>query len=131
MKYIDLDSLGHFLENIKNKLVTINNQSLWGGGNINVGVKPLQSFSSTTLSMTPNIYYKASSSLSSLTVSLNTPTDTSIVNEYLLEFTVNSGATLNFPSSIKWANGEVPTFETGKTYQISIVNNLAVCAVFS
>jgi hypothetical protein len=35
------------------------------------------------------------------------------------------------PSSIKWVNGEKPTFDINSTYQISIVNNLGVCIKFA
>ena len=81
--------------------------------------------------MDPNTYYISSSPLSSLTITLNEPIDNTIINEYLIEFTVNSGATINFPSNLKWANGEIPVFENGNTYQVSIVNNLAIFASFS
>lgn len=113
----------------KNEIIDIINNAL---GNISTNSsKKIVNFSSTALSMDPNTYYISSTPLSSLTITLNEPTDNTIINEYLLEFTVNSGATINFPSSLKWANGEIPTFENGNTYQISIVNNLAIFASFS
>ena len=54
-----------------------------------------------------------------------------IINEYFIEFTTSSsGTTISLPSTIKWANGETPTFEANTTYQISIVNNLGVVITF-
>lgn len=50
-----------------------------------------------------------------------------IVNEYMFEFTVTSDSfTLTLPSSVKWT--EEPDFQSGYTYQVSIVNNLALSA---
>ena len=49
------------------------------------------------------------------------------VNEYMLEFTVDSDDfTLTLPEGVRWM--DEPTWENGYTYQVSIVDNLAVCA---
>lgn len=49
------------------------------------------------------------------------------VNEYMLEFTVNGDDfTLALPDGVRWT--EEPTWENGYTYQVSIVDNLAVFA---
>lgn len=49
------------------------------------------------------------------------------VNEYMLEFTVSGDDfTLTLPEGVRWV--EEPTWENGHTYQVSIVNNLAVFA---
>lgn len=49
------------------------------------------------------------------------------VNEYMLEFTVSGDDfTLTLPEGVRWV--EEPTWENGYTYQVSIVNNLAVFA---
>ena len=57
--------------------------------------------------------------------------NSNIINEYFVEFTTSSsGTTISLPSTIKWANGETPTFEANTTYQISIVNNLGVVITF-
>lgn len=93
---------------------------------------PVVSISTTSQSIEPNKYYKWSSARSSLTITLATPKDTSILNNYMFEFpTSTSGCTLSVPSGIKWAHGEVPVFEPSVTYQISIINNLAVVTKFA
>ena len=49
------------------------------------------------------------------------------VNEYMLEFIVSGDDfTLTLPEGVRWV--EEPTWENGYTYQVSIVNNLAVFA---
>lgn len=49
------------------------------------------------------------------------------VNEYMLEFTVSGDDfTLALPEGVRWT--EEPTWENGYTYQVSIVDNLAVFA---
>lgn len=130
MTYITLDNLKEFLSNIISKFGKINGQSIYGEGDLIVGVKPIVEFSSSNITMDPNKYYKTTNTLSSITISLNAPSDTSIANEYLIEFPGSNSMAVSFPSSIKWLNGESPIFESGYTYQISIVNNCAICAAF-
>lgn len=49
------------------------------------------------------------------------------VNEYMLEFIVSGDDfTLTLPEGVRWV--EEPTWKNGYTYQVSIVNNLAVFA---
>ena len=52
------------------------------------------------------------------------------VNEYMIEFTCPSSAAtvLTLPSTVRWANDDELDPEAGYTYQISIVDNLAVYA---
>ena len=111
---------------------TVNGTSLVGSGDVKVGYKTLQTSTSSSMQLTPNIYHRnTNTSLSTLTISLGAISDDTIVNEYFVEFTTRSaGTTVNLPSGIKWANGETPTFEASTTYQISIINNLGVVAKF-
>lgn len=84
----------------------------------------------SSLSIQPNILYIWSNP-SSLTITLATPSNTNIVNEYMIQFSCTSTMTsLTLPSSIIWFNGESPIIELGKTYQISIINNLGVWGAF-
>lgn len=110
---------------------TVNGTSILGGGNIST-YRPLQTSTSTSMTLTPNVYHRnTNTSLSTLTISLGAISDDTILNEYFVEFTTrSSGTTVKLPSGIKWANGETPTFEASTTYQISIINNLGVVAKF-
>lgn len=110
---------------------TINGTSILGSGDIKTN-KPLQTSTSTSMTLTPNVYHRnTSTSLSSLTITLGAVSDNTILNEYFVEFTTHSsGTTITLPSNIKWVNGTAPTFEASATYQISIVNNLGVVTKF-
>lgn len=95
--------------------------------------KQLSISTSSSMTLYPNIYYiNKNTSLSTLTITLfGGGVSSSIMNEYFVEFTTSSaGTTVSFPSNIKWANGEAPTFEASTTYQISIVNNLGTIQKF-
>lgn len=95
--------------------------------------KKLTTSTSSSMSLSPNIYYRnTNTSLSSLTITLENATNANILNEYFVEFTTSSsGTTVSLPSTIKWANGETPTFDAGCTYQISIVNDLGIATKFA
>ena len=103
-------------------------------GVVDAGYVNKQLITSTESSMTlsPNIYYRnTNTELSTLTITLGSIANSNIINEYFVEFTTSSsGTTISLPSTIKWANGEVPTFEASTTYQISIVNDLGVVITF-
>ena len=94
--------------------------------------KQLSTSTSSSMALSPNIYYRnTSTTLSTLTITLGSVSNSNIINEYFVEFTTRSdGTTVSLPSTIKWANGEAPTFEASTTYQISIVNNLGVVTKF-
>ena len=84
--------------------------------------------SATTYTLTPNVLHKWGT-VSSLNLSLGTPSDNTIANYYMFQFTSGSTATsLTLPSSVKWLN-EV-SIEANKTYQGSILNNCGVIGGF-
>ena len=46
-----------------------------------------------------------------------------LTNEYFIEFNthgMSQSPTIALPNNIKWLNGEIPTFEIGYTYQLSV-----------
>lgn len=68
--------------------------------------------------------------VASLDITLASPTDNTIVNEYMVQFTSGATATtLILPSIIKWM--AAPNIQPNKTYQLSIINNLGVIGEFS
>lgn len=79
--------------------------------------------SDTTFQLTPNKYH-VWSAVSSLNITFQS-VDDSLYCEYLFEFVCN-GTTLTLPSDVVWGNGNTPTLTDGKTYQVSIVNNIAL-----
>ena len=83
----------------------------------------------TVLNIMPNVLY-VWGVVESLEITLATPADETIVNEYMIQFTSGEVATtLILPSEIKWMSA--PKIQANKVYQISIVNNLAVMGEFS
>lgn len=96
--------------------------NLDGSGNI---------ISQIEVNLAPNKYYKCSHPLESLSISLETPKITGILNNYMFEFVCSPvGCSLTVPSDIKWANGKKPELVGGATCQVSIINNLAVLTMF-
>lgn len=82
--------------------------------------------SDTSYAVTPNVFH-VWGTVTSLTITLATPTDSSIMNEYLFQFTSGSTATsLSTPSTVVWVSE--PSIEANKTYQVSIVNNIGIIA---
>lgn len=66
-------------------------------------------------------------------VILDTPVSSSITfdfdaseKEIIIMFTAGENCSCSFTQPIAWQNDNVPTWEAGKTYEISIFNNLAV-----
>lgn len=94
-------------------------------------VNPIVEFTDSTIELQPNKYYRTGT-IEALTITLATPEDNSIENEYMVEFTSGSTATtLTLPANIKWFKGVAPVVDINTTYQISIVNNLGVIGSFS
>lgn len=84
---------------------------------------------SITKQIKPNTFYKFGEVVRSLTITLAAE-ESGILNEYMFEFVNSSTTTLSVPDTVKWSGGSAPTIEANKTYQVSIVNNLAVYASF-
>lgn len=102
-------------------------------GAVDVGYKFKQKIESTasSISLAPNIYYVMTSVVTSYIFTLTTLGNTDFMQEHFVEFTTSSsGTTVSFPTTVKWANGVVPVFEAGSTYQVSIVNNLGTWVKF-
>lgn len=84
---------------------------------------------SVTKQINPNTFYKFGEVVS-MTITLAAE-ESGILNEYMFEFVSGTTPTvLSLPDTVKWSGGSAPTIEASKTYQISIVNNLAVYASF-
>ena len=104
---------------------TINGSSILASGNLALKPEiPVVSTQETTLTLDPNKFYSFGE-VGSLTLTLNTPADATIYNEYMFEF--DSGTTpttLNLPNTVTFPS--TPTIEANKTYQVSILNNIGL-----
>lgn len=83
---------------------------------------------SVVANIEPNKFYVWSAGVSSLTITLAPADDNTRYNEYMFQFTTGATTpTVTFPNGIKW--NAAPSIEANKTYQVSIVNNIAlICA---
>lgn len=133
----DIDTIRTNAANYKGTVTSVkvdNVSKSQSSGVVDLGYvnKKLTTSTSSSMTLSPNIYYRnTSTSLSTLTITLGSVSNSNIINEYFVEFTTRSGGTtVSLPSGIKWANGETPNFEENTTYQISIVNNLGTIQKF-
>jgi hypothetical protein len=120
--------------NLKDHTIYINGDTfvsyIWDGE----AMKPITKFlmvidedsETTGENILPNILYRWGS-MHEITVSWSANDIEGYVNEYMIEFTVDGdGFTLTLPEGVRWV--DEPTWEDGYTYQVSIVDNLAVYA---
>lgn len=68
------------------------------------------------------------SSLTSFTVVPSPFTDG---GECVVQFDGKAGLSVSFPADLKWADGQAPVIEAGKTYQVSMQNGTACWKAFS
>ena len=95
------------------------------------GIEFQESPTYSSVTLQPNKYCKIERARSSLTVSLAEGTGGNVVDNYMLEFsTASDFYGVTWPDGLQWQNGEEPEVVGGWTYQVSIVNNLAVIAKF-
>lgn len=75
--------------------------------------------------LAPNVLYIFANRTSTLTLTLGTQID-GIANEYHFIIVCGSNApTINFPDGIKWNGENAPEIAANKTYEVSILNNIA------
>lgn len=105
-----------------------------GGSSSGSGAYPVVITNASGIEAQPNTYYIIEGGASEVDFYFLEPIE-GIVNEYIIEFmALNSwsgeSCLLHMPDTIVWANGEIPPLTDGKTYVISVVNNLACYAEF-
>lgn len=78
--------------------------------------------------ISPNVLTKLGTLASSATLSLDTSKEESgVTNIYDIIFTTPTNApSITWPEGISWIGGSAPTIAGGKTYEVSIMNNLAI-----
>lgn len=93
----------------------------------NAGV-PAITIPSTTAAqeLAPNTLYIFAERTGDLTLTLGTPI-TGIANDYHLFLAIGSTApTITWPTGITWQGGSAPTIAANTTYEVDILNNVAV-----
>ena len=78
--------------------------------------------------ISPNVLTKLGTLASSVTLSLDISKEESgVTNIYDIIFTTPTNApSITWPEGISWIGGSAPTIAGGKTYEVSIMNNLAI-----
>ena len=99
-------------------------------------VKPASQSSQPVGGMEPGVLYNLSGLTGNVTITLATPTDASVANEYWFSFDTSSTApTITWPSSVTWSgncidNYGAPEIVASKHYEVSIVNNYGIIVEF-
>lgn len=85
--------------------------------------------SDTSFTMTPNVLHKWET-INTLTLTI--PSDeNNIINQYKAVFTAASDAfSLILPETLKWENGEIPSFEANAIYELNIEDGRVLFAKF-
>lgn len=110
-----------------NEIKTINGESIIGDGNIQIEAdvslisRVEKTADDTTVSLDPNTLY-VFPEMTSLSISLNAPKDTSIVNEYHFIFESGTTATtFSLPSNLKV---DAYSIDANKIYEVSILESI-------
>jgi len=117
----ELTNQGQQINNIGNSVDSHNRDIATLMGRIGQAAQVQQ-----TVTIQPNVLNRWANPVTALNITMANGTDGQ-QNEYMLEFTVsgnNFELTLN--STVRWF--DTPNWENGHTYQVSILNGLAVAA---
>ena len=91
----------------------------------------LQTATTYQVTLQPNKYCKLNRTFAQLVVSLGPSSGDGVVDNYMFEFSTPAYSTsITWPDGLKWQNGQEPIIEANSTYQVSIINKLAVISVF-
>lgn len=96
---------------------------------LNPHVEKIDMGATTAATIEPDKFY-VFGAVSSLAIGLAPQTDAKYAAQYLFQFTCPTDAptSLSVPMDLLW--NEVPTFKAGRTYQISILENLALATAW-
>lgn len=86
--------------------------------------------SPATLELKPNHFYRVSVSGDTV-ITLADTGHILVTNEYVMKIVCTGTPNITLPDGLVWANDTAPVFTAGKTYVISIIDNLAVFAEFT
>ena len=66
-----------------------------------------------------------------MTISFDTTKEISgYTREYTIRFVAGSGCSVTLPNTVKYANGTIPTYTTGREYEINVINGCTVVGEF-
>lgn len=80
----------------------------------------------TDATIEPNVYNDFGTIAGTRTITKGTDKP-NVVNIYIIRFDAGAGCAVTLNGwSLKWVGGNAPTFTEGKTYEITIIDNLAM-----
>lgn len=129
------EEIANIKQNLDNTIIDNEEVIANALNDINTRVKAIEEPSILTISGASIIlrsgqYYIHGEDVDALDISFENQKST-ILSHYMLQFTTSSiGCTLSLPDDVKWVNGTTPTINGGKTYQLSILNNFAICVEY-
>ena len=86
---------------------------------------------STSLTIEPYKMYDLGTLSNSYTIIFDTSKEESgYVKEYMFRFVAGSTCGITLPSGVIYANGVTPTYVSGHTYEINVINNCAAVVEF-
>lgn len=89
---------------------------------------PIVSHDSNVVTIQPNVMNVWTNSVSNLAITRGKYIG-GIVNNYMVRFTAGEGCVVNFFNfELQWYGGNKPTWTAGNTYEVSIVDNIALFA---
>lgn len=66
-----------------------------------------------------------------MTIAFNTSKEVAgYTKEYMIRFVAGNGCSITLPSTVLYANGQAPTYTSGKTYELDVVNGCVVVGEF-
>lgn len=88
-------------------------------------------FTSSSVTIEPNkLYVKSGDAVTSLTVTKGTDVSDK-VNHYFIQFKAGDSCSVTWSGfSLTWYGGNAPTWTSGKMYEVSIINDLALYVEF-
>ena len=101
--------------------------------NINDNTKELTVHVGGNISLLPNVYYNLKINNDNEYKFTFNEGKWGYMNNYMFQISFGENVSepaIQLPDGILWANGNAPIFEGGKTYQISVINNLGVFTEF-
>ena len=109
-----------------------NNNKTTGSKAVYDFVKPATQSSQPAGGLLPGILYKLGTLSGSVSITLASPSDSNVANEYAFTFTADSTApTITWPSGVEWAgncldaNG-APEITGGNSYEVSILDSKGI-----
>lgn len=123
---------GRYLYKIEGCSDTLNNSSS-GSDTSSVVKTPMVNIVpvSTTQTIEPYKMYDFGTLSDTYTILFDTTKEEfGYVNEYSFRFSAGASCGITLPNTVKYANGVIPTYVNGHTYEINIINNCAAVVEF-